>query len=161
MRLDLSVRVYECPRCGLVIGRDVNASVNLRPTREQALAAIREQAEKRAAYAETQRKRAEAAAKAAITNRWHAARKRERRELAKMSSAPAGRDVPANVDAMPAETQNRSGERGAEGGRISRKAVTTVPRRSRDAAVSAALPGRTASLAEAPQVRPPPITGSG
>jgi putative transposase len=160
MKLDLSVRVYECPRCGLVIGRDVNASVNLRPTREQALAAIKAQAEKRTAYAETQRKRAEAATKAAITNRAHAARKRERREQARMS-APAGRDVPANVDAMPVETQNRSGERGAGGGSHGRKAVATVPRRSRDAAASAALPGRTASLAEAPQVQPPPFAGSG
>jgi transposase len=121
MKLALSVRTYECPFCEQVIGRDLNAAVNLRPTRDQAAKAIADRDAKRAKAEKRKEKVSERAAKAAATNKQRRDEKllRAAQRSAAASAAAltptsiAGSREPASVEPMPGETQHWSGEPGA------------------------------------------------
>ncbi len=138
MKLALSVRTYECPFCDLVIGRDLNAAINLRPTRSQAAKALTDRDVKRDKAAKRKEKVSERAAKAAATTKQRreekllrAASRSAAASLAALTSTPiAGSCKPASVEPMPGETQNWSGEPGARRESIlRRKAEGTSPSR--------------------------------
>ena len=135
MKLELSTRIYQCPSCGLVLGRDLNAAVNLRPSRDQVESALRAREEAQTAYNKKMVKRAKQAEKTKETKAQTKAAKATRRAAQEITAAT---DVAASVDRVTWETLNWSGERTANGAEsdLSR-------RRFLDAALSAAGSGRT------------------
>ena len=148
MKLKLSERTYECPVCGLVIGRDLNASVNLCPTRDQVGQAIAARADAAAAYSDRMASRASRATAAGQTNAAKRQEKAARRAaavpmVASVITTPISYPVVAErsaaaVDRVTRETLNWPGE-----GAAKRASISSPVRRSPDAALRAAGSGRT------------------
>jgi putative transposase len=131
MKLKLSTRIYECEICGLVIGRDLNASINLRPSRDQVATAISAREAVAIAYNKKISDRAKKAKKAGKTIAAKA-----RAKAATQEPATTAENV-VNVDRMTRETQNWSGERTAN-----RSDVSPTVRRFLDVAIATGS-GRT------------------
>jgi len=154
MKLDLSTRIYQCPLCGLVLGRDLNAALNLRPRRNQVETALKAREEAKGAYDQKMANRAKRAEKTKETKAQAKAAKAARR--AEQEEAIATLSDVISVDRVTRETLNWSGERTAN------EAEETLPRRRfLDLAALAAggsgridyvvgVPGNSASLLAEP-----------
>ena len=141
MKLRLSERVYVCPICGLVIGRDLNAAVNLRPTRDQMEKAIQARADATTAYNTKMAKRTAKAVCAAKTNAARIQAKAERKAAVAAASDPgsnAAEPSAATVDRVTWETLNWPSE-----GAANQASLDFPVRRSPEAAILAVGSGRT------------------
>ena len=150
MKLDLSTRVYECKVCGLVIGRDLNASLNLRPTRDHAEKAIVARADAVTAYSKKMASRSVRAARAGQINAAKRKDKAARRAavahvvttaIMTPISNPYSNAVESSaaaVDRVTRETLNWPGE-----GAANQASAVAPVRRSPDAAFRTAGSGRT------------------
>jgi transposase len=76
----LKVRVWTCPNCGTVNERDLNASINLIPTKEQITKAYLDQEEKTTAYEKQKVQISQRAKKSGQTIHKQTAQKQARRE---------------------------------------------------------------------------------
>jgi len=142
MKLSLSTRIYECPICGLVLGRDINAAANLRPTRDQVGDAI---AGREAALKDYSKKMADRAAKAQKTQATKAAKEKDKAARRAERESVAAAKTAASVDRVTRETLNWSGERTAKEADLGRPL-----RRFLDVAFIATGSGRTSYVAGVP-----------
>jgi hypothetical protein len=138
MKLRLSERTYTCPICDLIIGRDLNAAFNLRPTRGQAEKAIIARVDATTAYNKKISNRAARAASAKKTNAIRIKDKADRRSISTNSDSSAADISAASVDLVTWETLNWSGE-----GAVNQESSDFPVRRSPDAAILAARSRRT------------------
>ena len=112
LKLELAMRIYECSVCGLVLGRDLNASINLRPSRDQVGIALKAREEAQIAYAKKMSARAKRVEK---TKKTKVQAKADKAARQAEKEAPATADAVAAVDQVTWETLNWSGERTANG----------------------------------------------
>jgi transposase len=142
MKLRLSERTYICPICDLVIGRDFNAAINLRPTRDQMEKAILARADATTTYNAKLAARAAKAVAAAKTNAARIQAKTERKAAAiAAASNPdsnATEQSVATVDRVTWETQNWPSE-----GATNQEGLNFPMRQSPETAIIAVGSGRT------------------